>query len=370
VRQTTLEINLGLLKENYRKLLARAGSGSLLVVLKSDAYGHSHREIAATLESLPESSRLHGYGVANVEEGIELRREGIRRAILVLSGIQDYDEDLHRCLEICDLTPVVSSLAVLKKMAKVTRRVSSRMRIHLKVNTGMNRLGVAPAEIHECLKILAAHPELELEGLMSHFSAAERPRHPITQRQVKEFRQVIRVCAHEGIRPRFLHMANSAALAKRYFPEGNLARVGLHLYGLSDPKLRPIARWTAQVYQVRELNKGDYVGYGPRYRAGKKMKMAVLGVGYGDGYRRALSNKADVLLHGKRCPVIGSISMDLTAVDVSRIPFVSVSDRATLLGRDGRQEITADELADHAGTIPWEIMTGISSRVPRVFRDE
>jgi alanine racemase len=367
VRQTALEIDLGLLKQNFQRLAKRAGAADLLALMKSDAYGHSIHEIALALESLPESSGLHGYGVANVEEGIELRRSGVKRPVYVLSGVQHYDGELHRCLDTVGITPVIGSLRVLRELAATLEKFSGERDVHLKFNTGMNRLGIDASEVPACLRLLAATPGIRVEGLMSHFAAGEKPSAKHSKAQVKLFRAITETFRAAGIMPRFLHMANSAGLATKLYPEGNLSRVGLHLYGIDDKELKPVARWTAQVYQVRDLAKGDGVGYGPHFRAKKKMKMAVLGVGYGDGYRRAYSNRASVLLKGKRCPVIGAISMDLTAVDISHVPSVSPRDRATLLGRDGRDSITAEELATHGRSIPWEVLTGISPRVPRVF---
>ena len=338
------------------------------MLLKSDAYGHSHREISRALETLPESSGLHGYGVANVEEGIELRREGVRRRVLVMSGIQQYDAELDRCIETCELTPVISSMNVLSALGATLKKSGARRRVHLKFNTGMNRLGIDAAEVDACIRFLKRHPEIEVEGLLSHLAMGEDPRAALTKTQAKNMRALVSRFAEAGISPPYIHLANSGGLANGVFPEGTLARVGLHIYGVGDPELKPVARWTAQVYQVRDLAKGESVGYGARFRAKKPMRMAVLGVGYGDGYRRTLSNKAHVLLRGKRCPVIGSVSMDLTAIDITNVPGASTRDRAVLLGRDGRDEITAEELAEHANTISWEILTGISPRVPRVLK--
>jgi alanine racemase len=366
VRRTTLEIDLGLLKQNYRRLRKRAKASGILVLLKSDAYGHSHREVSRALEGLPEAERPHGYGVANVEEGIELRREGIRRPIYVMSGIQHYDADLDRCLETCDLIPVVSSLSVLKQACAVTAKNKSNRLVHLKFNTGMNRLGIDPHDLKSCIRLLKANPQLKVDGLLSHLAEGEKP--ASARKQAAAFRALIKAFEAEGIRPLHFHLVNSAGLAGSVFPEGTLARVGLHLYGVGDPEMKPIARWTAQIYQIRELQKGERVGYGGRFRAPRKMKMAVLGVGYGDGYRRIFSNKAEVLLKGKRCRVIGSVSMDLTAIDITKVPRASTEDRAVLMGRDGRDEIKAEELAGYANTISWEILTGISARVPRVTK--
>ena len=363
-----MEVDLSLLKKNYQRLLKRAGGAELLVLLKSDAYGHSHREISLALDGLPEKEKLHGFGVANVEEGIELRREGVRRPVYVMSGIQQYDGDIHRCLETCDLIPVVSSVSILSEIAQTTRRLKAERSLHLKFNTGMNRLGIDSLEVAECLKIISANPQLKVSGLMSHLASGEKPGVALTKSQVLNFRRIIAQVEGAGLNPKYRHLNNSAGLASGLFPEGNLCRIGLHLYGVGDPELFPVARWTAQVYQIRALAKGDRVGYGARFTAKKKMKMAVLGVGYGDGYRRIFSNRAEVLVRGKRCPVIGSVSMDLTAVDVTGVPGISTNDRAVLLGKDGKDEITAEELAVYASSISWEILTGISPRVPRVFR--
>lgn len=369
MRQTTLEVNLGRLKENFRRLAERAQDAGLLVLMKSDAYGHSHSEVARALMSAEPKEKLHGFGVANVEEAIELRRDKVRGRIYVLSGIQNYDEELHRCLETCDLIPVISSLTVLRQAVNLLRELSATRIVHLKFNTGMNRLGIDESELTECIRLLKACPSIRVEGLMSHLAGAEKKASQVTRAQVASFRRIVKKFREEGFHPTFLHIENSFGLKNDIFPEGNIARVGIHLYGACDPKLDPVATWTTQVYQVRELKKGDCVGYGPIFRAKKKMKMAVLGVGYGDGYRRAFSNKADVLISGKRCRVIGAVSMDLTAVDVSSVPSVSPSDRAVLLGSDGRERISVEELAAHAKCIPWEILTGISPRVPRVFFD-
>lgn len=366
VRQTTLEVDLALLKKNYYSLLKRAPKAELIVLLKCDAYGHSHKEVSVALSQLPSDARLHGFGVANVEEGIELRREGIKKPIYVLSGIQSYNEDIHRCLVTCDLIPVISSLSVLRQLCRCVKGNGSQT-LHLKFNTGMNRLGIDMQEMQECIALLQAHPEVQVQGLMSHFASAEKKQSALTKKQVKVFREIVGAFKANGLFPKFLHMENSAGLAQHHFPEGNISRVGIHLYGIGDKQVQPIVKWTAQVYQVRNVKKGEPVGYGPLFRAKKNMKMAVLGVGYGDGYRRSFSNKADVLIQGKRCRVIGAISMDLTAVDVSSIPGVEPGDRAILLGGDGKNKISAEELALYAKTIPYEIMTSISARVPRMF---
>jgi alanine racemase len=360
VRQTKLEISLPKLLENFARLRKQATPAELLFVLKSDAYGHSHPKIAETLDALPLDSGLHGFGVANVEEGIELRRCKIKRPVYVMSGIQHFDADLHRCLQTCSLTPVISSLRVLEALDSFTRRAQVPQSFHLKFNTGMNRLGLDVEESAQAIAIIKGNPLLRMEGMLSHYAASEKANASHTKKQTQLFRAVIKEFAAAGLRAKYLHMANSAGTANKIFPEGNITRVGLDLY-------KDVATWTAQVYQIREVKKGAGIGYGPHYRAPRKMKIAVLGVGYGDGYPRALSNRAEVLIEGVRCKVLGAVSMDLTIVDVTKVKNISDQSRALLMGSDGKKAITAAELARHAKTIPWEIHTGISARVPRVF---
>ncbi len=367
MRQTTLEIDSANLKKNFDLLANQAKGKEILVLLKSDAYGHSHSLISMALDKLPTSSKLHGFGVANVEEGIELRREGIRKPVYVMSGIQHYDEDLDRCLQTCDLIPVISSMRVLKEMAEVIAVSPTNRKVHLKFNTGMNRLGIDLSEISTCIEFLKSNPKIQVDGLMSHLAIGEKRSHPLTKQQEANFTAICKRFEKAGFTANWKHLCNSSGLESSIFPKGNLVRLGLSIYGLGNRNLIPVARWTAQVYQIRELTKGECVGYGATFRAKKKMKMAVLGVGYGDGYRRVFSNKAQVLIRGKRCNVIGNVSMDLTMVDVSHVKDIDTNDRAVLLGQDGKDRITAEELAKIAKTISWEILTGISSRVPRVF---
>ncbi len=367
MRQTTLEIDLKRLKKNFELLANKAKGKEILVLLKSDAYGHSHSAVSQALDKFTPEQGLHGFGVANVEEGIELRREGIRKPVYVLSGIQHYDSDLDRCLQTCDLIPVISSLRILNQAASTTKSLGVSRIVHLKFNTGMNRLGIDLDELKDCLRILKLNPQIVVRGLMSHLAIGELKSNVLTKRQEKEFARVCDEFAALGMEIQWRHLCNSAGLESGLFPRGNLVRLVLSMYGLGNDKLFPVAKWTAQVYQIRELKKGESVGYGATYRSKKKMKMAVLGVGYGDGYRRIFSNRAQVLIRGKRCNVIGTVSMDLTMVDVTDVRGVTTEDRAVLLGCDGKDQIRAEELAKIANTISWEILTGISTRVPRVF---
>ena len=367
IRQTELRINLSQLKRNFQTIRKTSGSADLLLVLKSDGYGHSVQEIAKYMDRLKSSSGLHGFGVANVEEGIELRRAKIKRPIYILSGIQQPTKELYRCLSQYRLVPVATSLRVLRSLARLSLKYPKPLKIHVKFNTGMNRLGLNPNEADEAIKVLKKHPKLLFDGIMSHYAAADKPLSRLTKLQTNRFRAIVNVFREKGLRPAYVHMANSFGIENQTFPEGNLVRVGLHLFGEGSSAVVPVAQWEAQVYEIRTLQKGESIGYGPIFRAKKKMRVAILGVGYADGYPRSLSNKADILIKGKRCRVVGAVSMDLTAVDITNVSGVSTRTKAVLLGKNGKERITAMELSGHAKCIPWEIFTGISSRVPRVF---
>lgn len=355
------------LTHNFKKIRKDASNAPILVVLKSDAYGHGHCEVASVLEKLGASAGLFGFGVANVEEGIDLRRKKIRLPILVMSGIQHFDEEMLRCLNTCTLTPVISSLRVLKELDAVLQNTKQSMAVHLKFNTGMNRLGIDPSDLPSAIEILKRNKRIQIEGVMSHYSASDKPKNTLTVAQRKNFSNIQKIFQKENIPLGIVHMANSGGIKNKLVEKGSMARVGLHLYGVGNPSMEPVARWTAQVYQIRDIAKGESVGYGPLFKSKRKMSIAILGVGYADGYRRAFSNRADVIINGKRCRVLGAVSMDLTAVDITNVRGVSESSRAVLLGEDGKEKVTVEELAKHAKCIPWEILTNISTRVPRTY---
>jgi alanine racemase len=366
VRQTVLEVSLRRLKFNFQYLRRKAHGRQLLLVLKANAYGHSLVDVAQFFEK--NKKGIFGIAVANVEEGIALRRAKITLPILILSGVQDCSSELFRCLKTLKLTPVISSVQVLRQVLQFANEQNSQIAVHLKFNTGMNRLGIAQTELSQVLRLVEDNPRLSVEGLMSHFAASEKPTDSRTKNQVKIFSNIVSGWAEKFGPPRFVHMENSHGLQNELFPEGNLCRIGLNLFGLENKNLQAVAKWSAQIYQVREINAGEGIGYGPNFVASKKMRMAIVGAGYADGYPRALSNKSFVLVKGRRCRVLGSISMDSFAIDISRIGRLDLKkDRAILLGKVGKERISAEKLAEFAKTIPWEIMTNISARVPRKF---
>lgn len=367
VRQTELTVDLRSIKQNLRSIHRRNKHAQVMAVLKSDAYGHGAIPVATYLEQLPDHYGLHGYGVANVEEGLEFRKAKIQKPVYILSGIQSPNEDLYRCLVTCNLTPVITSIKVLNRLSDLARSIRRPLNIHIKFDTGMHRLGVSPNAVADVLKIISGNPILNLEGLMSHYAAAEKPTARNTKNQTKTFREIVNSFGNHSVLPRYLHMANSAGSQFNLFPEGNIVRSGLQLFGEGAEDLRVVATWHAQIYDVKSVKKGEGIGYGPIFRAKRNMDIAILGVGYADGYRRSLSNIGEVLVKGKRCKVVGAVSMDLAAIDITGVKDVSSSTKVVLLGKQGKEVITATELAEKSKCIPWEILTGISQRVPRFY---
>lgn len=382
VRPTRAEINLGHLRHNLHVLsraLEQEGGGRPRVwgVLKADAYGHGAPAVARTLER----AGIDGLAVALLEEGLELRSAGIRLPILVMGG---YYGPHHRGLEDAleaDLTPVLYHAEQLERLAGIARlRDRGPLAFHLKVDSGMARLGAAPSEVEGLYARIAELPELRLDGLMSHLACADAVSREPTRAQVRRFEGYLERATERRLAPRYRHLANSAGAIA--FPEAryDAVRPGLALFGHSpffprgvELDLRPVMRVKSEIVAMRELHEGDAVGYGHTYVVRGERRIATIAMGYADGLSRALSNRGEVLVRGRRAPIAGIVSMDLTAIDVTDVPGASVGDEAVVLGAQegplGSDAISAAELADRIGTIPWEVITQISRRVPRFYRE-
>jgi len=366
-RPTFCHIDLGALRWNFEQVRKKVGPGvKILSVVKANAYGHGACEVAGTLQDVGSDA----FGVATLEEGIELRKGGIQVPILVLAGV--YPEQLEELL-LHDLTPAVCELEMLKRLDALAQGRGRSLRFHLKVDTGMGRVGLLSSEIDSWLSELRKLKALNLEGLFSHFSDAETANEEYTENQLRTFLSVLERLRRADFDPPLVHMAKSAAvmtLPPSYF---TMVRPGLLLYGIHpwpDMKrgiaLKPVLSWKTRILQLKRLPKGSSIGYGRTFVTKRESLIATLPVGYADGYHRLLSNRAAVLVRGKRAPVAGRISMDLTTVDVTDIPGVERGDEVVLLGRQGKETISADEIAQWAQTISYEILTSISARVPRI----
>jgi alanine racemase len=338
---------------------------ALMAVVKGDGYGHGDVRVArAALEA--GATRL---GVALVEEGIGLRDAGIDAPVLVLS---EFPAGSEKEALAAGLTPSVYTDEGLAAVAQAAAALGRPTGVHVKVDTGMHRVGVFPPEaaIPFCRKLLDAG--LVLEGLWTHFAKAEEDE-VTTREQLARLLAVVEGARASGVVPQLVHAANSAALI--LYPESHLdlVRPGAAIYGI-DPGgglaaragLRPALTWRSAVTMVKRLPAGEAVSYGHRYRLGADANVATVPVGYEDGFARALSSKADVLIRGKRHRVAGTVTMDQVLVDCGD-DEISPGDEVVLIGRQGEERITAEELAGHAGTIGYEIVTAISERVPREY---
>ncbi len=371
-RPTVAEIDLGALRHNLEQLRRMTGGkAEVLAVVKANAYGHGAPEVARELESA--GARI--FGVATTEEGIELRLSRIAAPILILAGT--YPEEFDRIV-VNRLTPVIYDLEIAQAFNARAERERERLSVHLKIDTGMNRLGIPWREWESALEVLRSLKRLRVEGLLSHFSVAEgtgAEDRAFTRKQLSRFTRCLDLAARKGIQPRYFHLANSAATVLLEPARFNLVRPGLMIYGCHPSPvlrdrvpLRPVLCWKTSVLSLKKVPKGDPVSYGRAFRCPKESLIAVLPVGYADGYRRRLSNRGVVLIRGRRAKIAGIVCMDLTMVDVSEVPGVKVGDEVVLLGRQGAEEITAAEMAGWIESIPYEILCGIGKRVPRVYR--
>jgi alanine racemase len=371
VRPTRAEIGLEYLRHNLTEL-ARVAQVPIWAVLKADAYGHGAKAVARTLER----AGAQGFCVALIEEGIELREAGIVAPILVMGShyASAWPELLRH-----QLTPVLSRVDQLEALAEEVReRGGPAFGVHVKIDTGMARLGVPMAELSGFAEALARRPELRLEALMTHFASAESDAEFVGL-QLDRFEQASALLARLGLPIRLRHAANTAALLAHPRARFDLVRPGIGLFGMapgiaSAQRLRPVMRVRSEIIALRSLPLGASVGYGATFRATRESRVATIPMGYGDGLSRALSNRGQVLVRGRRAPIAGAVSMDLTSVDVTEIPGVQIGDEVVVLGSQegplGADTISAQEIAAHAGTIAWEVLTGISRRVPRFYREE
>jgi len=357
-------VDLDGIASNYRFLADRVAPRRLYAVVKADAYGHGAGPVAARLAR----AGADRFAVANPEEGTALRRGGIAGEILVLSRVDP--EDVPR-LAAYGLTPTLYDAAQAEGIAAAAKGASVPLPVHLELDTGMGRAGFRPEELDFVVALFRHAPGLRLAGTFANLSRADDPSSPETARQVERLRAAASRLRDAGLAPGLVHASNSAAILGAEPAWLDAVRPGLALYGIAPrgfseaASLVPAMTLEARVTAVRRVPADTPLGYGGRFVTERPTTIAVLPIGYHDGFRRSFSGRVAVLLGGKRAPVVGAVSMDVTLVDASDAP-VRRGDRAVCLGTDGRDTVTAWELADAAGTIPYEILCGIGPRVPRV----
>jgi alanine racemase len=371
-RPTWAEVDLDALAWNYRAVRERAGAGvSVMGVVKADAYGHGAPECARRLAA----EGAEWFGVATPEEAFELRRAGVVQSVLSFGGF--WEGQAEECLS-RRVTPVIYRLDVAASLDAAARAAGVVADVHVKIDTGMGRLGVRYDEAAEFAGRLRDFANVKVDGLMTHFAAADEPgRDCFTEEQLRHFREAVAAFRERGHSPTYEHASNSAATFAHPEARGNMVRPGGVLYGLwrdvlpplaDAPSLRPVMSVRSRVILLKRVHAGETLGYGCTYEAAREMVVATVPVGYADGYVRALSNRGRVALRGKLAPVVGRVSMDLTIVDVTDVEGVEVGERVTLLGEDGGLSIPAEDIARTAGTISYEITCGVSQRVPRRYR--
>ncbi len=368
---TTATIDLSALGHNLAEVRQRVPPRcDILAIVKADAYGHGAVPVARTLARL----RVTRFGVATLEEGVALRDAGITQSILVMGALfPDHIPDLIGY----QLTPLLYDQTFLERFARAVPSRPAPYPVHLKVDTGMARLGFEPEMVLPVLQSPPFKGVLRAEGLMTHLADADGPDPAFTELQIGRLRTIVKTIEAAGLSVPLAHAANTAAILRHPFAHLDLVRPGLMLYGyhmLSSPSpspdLKPVLTLTTKVIQVRTLRAGESVSYNRTFTTRRPSRVATLAIGYADGYRRALSNRGVVLLGKNRAPVVGQVCMDMTLVDVTDLPEVKPGDEAVLIGRRGAAEISALDVAQWADTIPYEILCGIGPRVKRRYRPE
>jgi alanine racemase len=362
-------IDLSALGHNLDQVRRRIPTGcDILAVVKADAYGHGALAIAGELARLG----INRFGVATVQEGLHLRNAGLAGSILILGALQPQHIEAvvqHR------LTPIIHDGLMAEQLAKLIPSRARPYPVHIKVDTGMSRLGLAPDDVLPLLQSSSFRETLAPEGLMTHLADADGEEPTFTTHQMKRFYALIAAIEAAGIKIPLIHAANSAGILRHPSTHFTLVRPGIMLYGYHTttqpdnlPDLKPVLSLTTRVVQVRRLDPGQSVSYNRVFTVSRPSTIAVLPIGYGDGYSRHLSNRGAVLIKGKRAAIVGRICMDMTMVDVTDIPDVATGDEAVLIGQQGGLRITAAHLATWAETIPYEILCAIGPRVRRVYR--
>ncbi len=382
-RPVWAEVSLGAITKNFRAIRRRIGRRrTILAIVKANAYGHGAVHVAKALAK----AGADWFGVTCVAEGAELRASGIRQPILVLSGTWPGEE--HPLIE-HRLTPAITQIDQLRHLERATasaagsRRLRGPYAVHLKIDTGMNRLGVSAVEMRAVAQGLAGSPHLRLDGAFTHFASAEDFTSDQTERQESLFRAAIERLRAERVDPGILHLANSAAVAARPETWADMVRPGAILYGYHqffEPperkaeaeetlQLRPAFSLRARIISIRDVPAGHAVGYNARFVAERPSRIAVIAAGYADGIVRALTNRGRILVRGRCAPIVGIVSMDLTMVDVTSLPDVRLGDVATIYGSSGPggPAIWASDVARLLGTVTSDLLCAVGPRVPRFY---
>lgn len=363
LRPTYAAIDLKALAFNLGKargeLKARGlGDCKILLLVKANAYGHGAELIASYAQN---AQLCDSFGVASIEEGIALRQSGIILPILVLGSVYPFD-----CFEYglkYGLSLTVASVRAAKYIAELAEKLKIKAKCHVKQETGMGRIGSRRPAALEILKILNNCEYTQIEGVFSHFSSADDSE-DYTQKQLGYFKDLLSEACAQGLNTGLAHISASSGFINRKDACFDMVRLGHLAYGLEEG-YKPVLSLRSKVVFIKDVREGACISYGRAFKCARPSKIATIPLGYGDGYHRVLSNKAEVLIEGRRCPVIGNITMDMLMADITELGDIPVGSEAVFIGRQGKDEIKASDVAAWAGTIDYEILTGLAARVPR-----
>ena len=363
LRPTIAEVDLKKLARNMRKVHEQAGPGvKVLTVLKANAYGHGAEKLGFFLQQ----RRLSDFfGTASVEEGMSLRQAGVTLPILVLGSIYPFEAFEYAINH--NLAITIASLDAAKAVSEIAAKLGKKALCHVKQDTGMGRIGTRRGGVFNVIDFLAHSPHVVLEGLYTHLSSVETDP-AYTEEQIGYYRDTLTNVKLHGLHIPLCHVAASSAIVARPDAHYDMVRTGHSAFGL-EKGFEPILSLKTRVVYVKDVPAGSSISYNRSFIAPRAMKVATLPLGYGDGYLRALSNKADILIRGKRCRVLGNVTMDMLMVDITEAGPVAVGDEAVAVGRQGDEEVTYAELAQKAGTIDYELCTLLMPRVPRIYKE-
>lgn len=366
------EIDLDVIEENLEQMKKNLHPETkIMAVIKMDGYGHGSIPIAHMMEK---KDFLSGYATATIEEAVALREQEIKKPILVLGYTF---EDSYETMIQQDISATVFRYDMIEQMSQAAQKEKRNMKVHIKVDTGMNRIGISPDDRGmEFVRKVFSAPGIEVEGILTHFACADEKDLTYANLQLKRFNDFVsRVERELNVKIPLKHCSNSAAIIQ--MPDANLdiVRAGIILFGLwpSDSieknrvLLKPALSWKSHIVYLKELKAGERISYGGTYTTNGNEKIATIPVGYGDGYPRSLSNKGEVLIRGQRAPIVGRVCMDQMMVNVSHIPDVAEGDLVTLIGKQDDEKITAEELGELSGRFNYELVCDINKRVPRVY---